>query len=91
MSYVAADSGDNIRMVDERDGNMTIAILRFTREAGISFQWMSCLFDGKSFPDLVPMPDSVREAIVMTLRHHANKLESKEMDARMAELLKEQA
>lgn len=60
-----------IKLFKEKDG----------REGRVAILWSTDLF---TRPEL-PFPDELREELVLALRLHANKLESRETDARAQE------
>lgn len=59
------------------DAGITVAIVSLDKNNSCSIHWLPDLFK-------LPLPASVRAAIVEHLRFHAKKLETGELEARMA-------
>jgi hypothetical protein len=60
----------------------TIAQLKMYRNGVVALLWLPDIFVNPA----LPMPDVLREVIVAKLRFHADKIESREMDAQLKEL-----
>jgi hypothetical protein len=67
------------------DDGVTIAVLRIHAGHGVNFMWMPFLFTNTE----MPLPDTMRAELVALLRFHANKLESRDIDRRMKEIVAE--
>lgn len=63
-----------------KDDHVRIAVLELG-DHGVSLNWLSLLFSPGT------LNDKLRKHIVEVLRLHADKLESREMDQRMAEVM----
>lgn len=72
----------NVEQIQD-EGSFVMAQLKLFKDHGVGLLWMACLFNG----EMPPLPDTLREMTVATLRYHADKLESRDIDARMKELV----
>lgn len=81
--FIAQHAENMAEVVD--DTSVTIATIKLFHNGRAGILWAAPLFS-----DALAMPDELREMLVRQLRLHADKLESREMDARMKELVGKQ-
>lgn len=64
--------------------SIVMAHLKLFQDHGVGLMWMADLFVNPA----IPMPDELRNDIVRTLRFHADKVESRDLDMRLAQVYK---
>ena len=69
-------------MVDEDDGGIMLAMLKMFKDGPVGLMWSPLFFTNPA----MPMPDELREALVKTLRFHADRLEDRSLDERMKQV-----
>jgi hypothetical protein len=71
-------------VIDPDSQALTMARLKLFQDHGVSLLWMAEMWVNPA----LPMPDELRAEIVKTLRFHADKVESHDIDERLKEIYK---
>jgi hypothetical protein len=64
--------------------SIVMAHLKLLKNHGVGLMWMADLFVNP----IIPLPDELRADVVKTLRFHADKVESREIDERLKQVYK---